>query len=139
MLTLERRSPQAGLPLVERIRSAIELLELIAADWRLLDDLPVADRRRLHRAIAGLVVADPRAQRKRTKAAKAERIEREEQRLNATGIRTLRRRIVTTPNVFPPPAVNDELGTPMDERRSRPCYICKCTRSTISCVRPART
>jgi len=131
MLTLERRSPQAGLPLVERIRSAIELLELIAADWRLLDDLPVADRRRLHRAIAGLVVADPRAQRKRTKAAKAERIEREEQRLNATGIRTLRRRIVTTPNVFPPPAVNDELGMPMDERRSRPCYICKCTHARI--------
>ena len=73
MLTLERPSPTADLPFVERIRSAIELLELAAADWRLLDELPAADRRRLHRAVAGLSVPDRRAGRKRSKAAKAEK------------------------------------------------------------------
>jgi NAD(P)-dependent dehydrogenase (short-subunit alcohol dehydrogenase family) len=156
MLTLERPSPTAAadLPFVERIRSAIELLELAAADWRLLDELPAADRRRLHRVVAGLSVPDRRAGRKRSKAAKAEKVRMEEGLLETTGIRALRRRpIVTTPNVFPPAAAfqstdvdretapNDERQTPNHERRTpndeprttnvavplvdRTCYICK--------------
>jgi NAD(P)-dependent dehydrogenase (short-subunit alcohol dehydrogenase family) len=130
MPTLERPSPTAAadLTFVERIRSTIELLELAAADWRLLDTLPDFDRRRLHKAISGLTLPDRRAQRKRSKAAKAERMRREEQRLNATGIRTLRRPMVTTPNVFPPR--NEESRTSSEER-SRPCYICKAAYSKI--------
>ncbi len=156
MLTLERPSPTAAadLPFVERIRSAIELLELAAADWRLLDELPAADRRRLHRAVAGLSVPDRRAGRKRSKAAKAKKIRLEEGLLETTGIRALRRRpIVTTPNVFPPPgndeprSANDERRTPNHERRTtnderrttndnrpaidRVCYVCKAPYSTI--------
>ena len=143
MLTLERPSPTAAAdpPFVERIRGAIELLELAAADWRLLDALPAADRRRLHRAVAGLSVPDRRAGRKRSKAARAEKVRLEEGLLETTGIRALRRRpIVTTPNVFPPPrndeprTTNDEPRTPNHERRTtnddgplvdRVCYICK--------------
>ena len=84
MLTLERPSPTAAAdpPFVERIRSAIELLEHAAADWRLLDELPAADRRRLHRAVAGLSVPDRRACRKRNKAATAEKVRLEEGLLN---------------------------------------------------------
>ena len=86
MLTIE------SAPLLERVRTATELLELMGADWRLLDELPAADRRRLHRAIAGLSAPDRRARRKRTKAAKAEHVRRQEGILNRTGIRALRRR-----------------------------------------------
>jgi len=119
-------------PLVDRIRTVTGLLERLAADWRLLDQLPAADRSRFHRAIAGLSTTDPRANRKRQKAAKAERVRQEESRLNETGIRSLRRRpMVTTPNVFPP---TGERRTENDERRStsdRVCYVCKAPYSEL--------
>jgi NAD(P)-dependent dehydrogenase (short-subunit alcohol dehydrogenase family) len=118
MLTTETPTRTATLPLVEQARAATELLERLAADWRLLDQLPADDRRRLHRAIAGLTVRDPRARRKRQKAARTQDVRREEAILDETGIRVLRRRpVVTTPNVFPPP--NDEPRTPNAERRTR--------------------
>jgi NAD(P)-dependent dehydrogenase (short-subunit alcohol dehydrogenase family) len=150
MVTTERpvTAAAAELPLVERIRTATAVLELLGADWRLLDGLPAGDRRRLHQAIAGLSVPDRRARRKRTRAARAENIRRQEALLDETGIRTRRRRpIVTTPNTFPPPAfepfdvhdeprttnverrtLNDERRTTNDERRPSPnriCYVCK--------------
>ncbi len=104
MLTTETPPLTTPLPLATQIRSATGLLERLAADWRLLDQLSTADRRRLHQAIAALSTADPRANRRRRKAAKAERVRQEEAVLNQTGIRSLRRRPrVTTPNVFPPP------------------------------------
>jgi NAD(P)-dependent dehydrogenase (short-subunit alcohol dehydrogenase family) len=121
-------------PLLEQVRAATELLELLAADWRLLDRLPADERQRLHRAVARLSVPDRRAERKRRKAARAAAVERDERRLQHTGIRTLRRRpIVTTPNVFPPPAFDDSRTT-NDEARTenarcpigdRLCYVCK--------------
>jgi NAD(P)-dependent dehydrogenase (short-subunit alcohol dehydrogenase family) len=121
----------------------IEWLERLAGDWGLLDQLPAADRQRLHRAVAGLSTADPRANRKRRKAAKADAVRQEEAVLNATGIRSLRRRpAVTTPNVFPP---RDKPGTATDlarhsgeaataaERRTteRVCYVCKAPYSEL--------
>ncbi len=129
----------------------------MAGDWRLLDTLPIHERQRLHRVIAALSTADPAANRKRRKAAKADRVRQEEAVLNETGIRTRRRRpVVTTPNVFPPPV---EQGPAVegaaDERRratedaapsvDRVCYVCKqphtagSRTSTISSVPPART
>jgi hypothetical protein len=111
---------------VPETSAAIDWLERIASDWSLLDQLPAEDRRRVHRAIAALSTPDPRANRKRRKAAKARSIQREEAVLNQTGIRALRRRpVVTTPNVFPP---NHQPGTTNDERprtNDRVCYICK--------------
>jgi NAD(P)-dependent dehydrogenase (short-subunit alcohol dehydrogenase family) len=123
----------AARPLVEQARAATDLLEKLAADWRLLDQLPADDRRRLHLAIAGLTVRDPQAKRKRQKAAKAEGVRQEEAVLNETGIRALRRRpVVTTPNAFPPPNAhrpppNDSVPTTHDQRlhAERACYVCK--------------
>jgi NAD(P)-dependent dehydrogenase (short-subunit alcohol dehydrogenase family) len=112
---------------LEQLRAALDLLEQLAADWRQLDQLPDTDRRRLHQTIAGLTVADPRANRKRRKAEKVEAVQREEAALNETGIRALRRRpVVTTPNALLPPA-NDERRTSNHERRvaDRVCYVCK--------------
>jgi NAD(P)-dependent dehydrogenase (short-subunit alcohol dehydrogenase family) len=124
----------------EQLRAATEILQRIAADWRLLDRLAAEDRRRFHQAIARLSVPDPRATRKRQKAAKAASVRREEAVLNRTGIRTLRGRpVVTTPNVFPPErfeahdvdheaaAPNDDSRTANDEPRTsaRVCYVCK--------------
>jgi NAD(P)-dependent dehydrogenase (short-subunit alcohol dehydrogenase family) len=106
--------------------AAIEWLERIAADWRLLDTLPTPERHRLHKAIAALSTADPSANRRRRKGDRAEAVRREEAILNQTGIRTRRSRpVVTTPNVFPPapedaPAA-DCTAPPID----RICYICK--------------
>src|SRR5262245_62045125 len=57
----------------ERLRAAIEGLDLIAADWRLLDRLPPDERRRFHQIIAKLSEPDPRAKRKRQKAESSER------------------------------------------------------------------
>jgi NAD(P)-dependent dehydrogenase (short-subunit alcohol dehydrogenase family) len=113
--------------------AAIDWLEQVAGDWSLLDRLPADERRRLHRAIAGLTVRDPQAKRKRQRAAKADGIRREEAVLNETGIRSLRRRpIVTTPNAFPPA---DEPRTSHDVPRTSPfgrvCYVCKAPYSQI--------
>ena len=116
----------------EQLRAAIDLLQRIADDWRLLDRLTAEDRRRFHQAIARLSEPDPRAKRKRQKADKAASVRRGEAVLNQTGIRTLRRRpVVTTPNVFPPehfeahdvdyeaPARNEVSRTANGPRRER--------------------
>ena len=103
MATTETPTAADSADLDEQLRAAIDLLHRIAADWRLLDRLTSDDRRRFHQAIARLSEPDPRAKRKRQKAAKAAGVRRDEAVLNQTGIRTLRRRpVVTTPNVFPP-------------------------------------
>jgi NAD(P)-dependent dehydrogenase (short-subunit alcohol dehydrogenase family) len=110
--------------------AAIDWLERMAGDWRLLDTLPIHDRQRLHRVIAALSTADPAANRKRRKAARADRVRQEEAVLNETGIRVRRRRsVVTTSNVFPPPVEQapaaegaaDDAAPSVD----RVCYVCK--------------
>jgi NAD(P)-dependent dehydrogenase (short-subunit alcohol dehydrogenase family) len=140
MATTEMPAVADAADVHQQLRAATELLQRIAADWRLLDRFTAEDRRRLHQAIAGLSVPDPRAKRKRQKAAKAGSVRREEAVLDQTGIRTLRRRpVVTTPNVFPPkrveahdvdheaPAPDDDPRTADGERRTsvRVCYVCK--------------
>jgi NAD(P)-dependent dehydrogenase (short-subunit alcohol dehydrogenase family) len=104
---------------------AIAWLERVAGDWSLLENIPVHERQRLHRVIAALSTADPAANRKRRKAARAEQVHREEALLNETGIRARRRRpVVTTPNVFPPPV--DAVGeTRTPPSVDRVCYVCK--------------
>jgi NAD(P)-dependent dehydrogenase (short-subunit alcohol dehydrogenase family) len=61
---------------------------------------------------------------------KAERVRREDQVLDQTGIRTLRRRpVITTPNVFPPPDFEacDTDADPDIREAIEPqhCYVCK--------------
>ena len=93
--------------LLDRVRGATDVLEILAGDWSVFNRLPKVDRERLHRAIAGVHNPDPVARRTRAKAAERQRraagARRDDSVLDDTGIRTLRRRpVFTTPNVFPP-------------------------------------
>jgi len=115
----------------ESLRAAVELLERIAADWRLLDQLPEEERARFHDVIARLYNPDPLQRRRRMKAEaralKAAGTRREEDVLQNTGIRELRRKpVYTTPNVFPPALT---LAGAEQERRDagelQHCYVCK--------------
>jgi NAD(P)-dependent dehydrogenase (short-subunit alcohol dehydrogenase family) len=114
-------------PLQERLRAAADLLEQVAADWRLLDSLPPEERQRFHDLVARLYNPDPVQRRQRRRADARERkaagTQREEKVLQQTGIRELRRRpVFTTPNCFPP-----ELPAPERpaEQVERHCYVCK--------------
>ena len=111
----------------ERLRATAELLEQIAADWRLLEHLPAEERRRFHDAIARMYNPDPVARRRRMKAEERARraagTRREEAVLQKTGIRELRRKpVYTTPNVFPPKEIEQERREALAPRH---CYICK--------------
>ena len=105
-------SPAETLPdtvqpaLTDRLRDAVELLESIAADRRVLEGVPDAHRKRLLQAVAAVYHPD-RVERRRMANAlarerKAARVTRDLQTRAATGIQTLRRKpVVHTPNVFP--------------------------------------
>jgi NAD(P)-dependent dehydrogenase (short-subunit alcohol dehydrogenase family) len=116
--------------LIEQLRSTADLLERIAADHTLLDQLPAEDRARLHLAIAQAYHPDPVVRRRRLKEAERVRsaasTERADSVLQETGIRQLRRKpVFTTPNIFPP--VNFEPAEPEVEDHIEPqhCYVCK--------------
>src|SRR4051812_47351120 len=118
---------------VERIRAAADLLEEIAADRALIADVPEEDRNRFLNAAGAVSRPDAISRRQLLKVVKrkkrAERVQREENLLASTGIRTLRRQpvFITSPNIFAPKA--DELlsNTPhMGETEDpRVCYVCK--------------
>ncbi len=126
-------------PLLDRLRSAADLLELVDRQRGLLDHLPSEDRERLHRAIARLYNPDPVARRRRQKAEERERNAAQHEKVGAvlheTGIRSLRRKpVFTTPNVFPPEGfqprdIHRELADAESEPRENfeplHCYVCK--------------
>jgi len=123
-----------GQTLAERLRDAVELLEAIALDRRVLLAVPEEDMHRLLR-VAGEVSRPDAIKRrqlvKQTKRnRKAEKVNREEALLADTGIRKLRREVVfTTPNVFPPNHFeqHDVEGDPEFREVLEPqcCYVCK--------------
>ncbi|HEY2842093.1 MAG TPA: SDR family oxidoreductase [Bryobacteraceae bacterium] len=128
---------------LERLRGVVELLELLDDDRALLAQLPDPYRHRLHQVIAQLYNPDPVARRRKLKAAERERAAAQFERagavLEATGIRTLRRKpVYTTPNFFPPPDFeprdlgpdqeDEDAPCPLDPRH---CYICKRNYSAI--------
>ncbi|MDQ2651065.1 MAG: SDR family NAD(P)-dependent oxidoreductase, partial [Actinomycetota bacterium] len=117
----------------EQVRAATALLEALAGDRSLLEQLPEAERRRLLDAAANVFAPDVEARRQQTKARrrreKEERRRQEAEVLTETGIRQLRARpVFTTPNVFPP---NDLEQLDVDEPEFREivepqhCYVCK--------------
>src|SRR5215210_3963557 len=117
----------------DRLRAATELLELIAADRGLLANVPPEDRRRLVQAAGHVYAPDSASRRQLVRASvrreKAEKIRREEQALERTGIRTMRRQpVFTSPNVFPPAvfeqqeAQDDGFREPIEPQH---CYVCK--------------
>jgi len=127
-----------------RLSAATQLLEELAADWGLLDDLDAAERDRLQRAIAGVYNPDAGSRRQRLKAAerarKAAATRRDESVLDTTGIRALRRRpVVTTPNALRPAGFaaqdihDSDAGVAEDRAQqaererveTRRCYVCK--------------
>ena len=120
---------------LQRVRTAVEVLDQFARNGSLLEQLPVADRQRLHECIGQIYLPDPLARRQHRKAALRQqsraRIRADDAVLHQTGIRALRRRpLFTTPNYFlpedfvPQPAVGDDC----EHRESiepQHCYVCK--------------
>jgi NAD(P)-dependent dehydrogenase (short-subunit alcohol dehydrogenase family) len=118
----------------EQIRAAIEILEKAAANRLLLAGLSPAEYSRLLKAAGEVFLPDPREKRLFTKARirqrKAEKLQKEQQVLNQTGIRELRRRAVfTTPNPLPAPVTQpQEVENDPDFRDTiepQHCYVCK--------------
>ena len=120
---------------LERLRAVTETLEAIARDRGLLAELTPEDRTRLIQA-AGRVFNPDVAQRRHLvkaieKQRKRARIERADEVLHETGIRSLRRQTVfTTPNVFPPRDFSaDDVAPEPDEAPNevepKHCYVCK--------------
>ena len=117
-----------------RLRAATILLEEIVADRALLVGVPAAEQQRLLQAAGHVYSPDANARRRLVRATirarKADNLRREDQVLDATGIRTLRRQpVYTSPNVFPPPAFEQRevAGDPEFREPIEPqhCYVCK--------------
>jgi NAD(P)-dependent dehydrogenase (short-subunit alcohol dehydrogenase family) len=138
-------------PTADALAAAATLLEAVAADASLLQRLAPAERERFQRALAAAFHPDRKVRRKRLKerqrahsqAAKAH----DDALLDATGIRTLRRKpVFSTPNYFPPAmpadAIDDEHEAdrgPLDvllpatpgTHLERHCYVCKRKYTTL--------
>ncbi|MDB4869030.1 MAG: short-chain dehydrogenase/reductase [Gemmatimonadales bacterium] len=140
--TASHRSPGQGADsssLPERLRAAADLLETIVADRSLLANIPEADRNRLLNAAGRVSRPDALSRRQLLKVVKrkkrAEKVERSESVLAATGIRKLRREpvFITSPNIYPPKS--KELLTSNDPapetEETRKCYVCKKEFSTV--------
>ena len=126
--------PTDAATMVERLKAAAELLEQVAANRALLAGLSVEERTRLLTAAGEIYCPDVSERRRLVKARvrrrKADKLERDQSRLNETGIRRLRReKVFTTPNVFPPPGFKQQEveGEPEFREVVEPqnCYICK--------------
>jgi NAD(P)-dependent dehydrogenase (short-subunit alcohol dehydrogenase family) len=117
-----------------RLRAATEMLEEIVADRALLAGVPPDDQRRLLQAAGHVYSPDAIARRRLVRATmrrrKATKVRHEDQVLDATGIRTLRRRpVYTSPNVFPPAGFEQreteddpDIREPIEPQH---CYVCK--------------
>ncbi|HEY8851045.1 MAG TPA: SDR family oxidoreductase [Gemmatimonadaceae bacterium] len=136
-----RSLPQGteSVSLPERLRAAADLLETIVADRSLLAGIPEADRNRFLNAAGRVSRPDALSRRQLLKVVKrkkrAEKVQRSESVLAATGIRKLRREpvFITSPNIYPPKST--ELLTSGDSvpetEETRKCYVCKKEFSTV--------
>jgi NAD(P)-dependent dehydrogenase (short-subunit alcohol dehydrogenase family) len=123
-----------------QLKAAAEILEAAAGNRALLAELSEEERTRLLTAAGAIYCPDVNERRRLVKAKvrrrKAEKIQREESKLNKTGIRKLRaQKIFTTPNVFPPQNFEQREISDNPEFREvvepQNCYICKKDYSTI--------
>jgi NAD(P)-dependent dehydrogenase (short-subunit alcohol dehydrogenase family) len=121
-------------PTATQLKSALELLEKAVHDRALLAGLSDAEHTRLMKAAGDLYCPNVDQRRRLVKAKvkqrKAAKQQKDDSKLNATGIRKLRReKVFTTPNVFPP------LNFQQTEVKDNPdfhealepqnCYVCK--------------
>jgi NAD(P)-dependent dehydrogenase (short-subunit alcohol dehydrogenase family) len=143
-------APDVAQQFLDELRKATLLLEQVVADRSLLLLVAQEDRRRFDEAVASVFQPDARARRSMVKATARERklaaARRDEERLQDTGIRVLRRRpVFTTPNVYllgdagagtssiapggaGDVAVEPHTGAPVSPPETvvpQHCYICK--------------
>ncbi|HTV75600.1 MAG TPA: hypothetical protein VMD57_01275, partial [Candidatus Baltobacteraceae bacterium] len=90
-----------------RLKAAAEILEKAVGNRALLGELSEEERTRLLTAAGAIYCPDVNERRRLVKATvrrrKAEKIQRDESKLNQTGIRKRRReKVFTTPNYLPP-------------------------------------
>jgi NAD(P)-dependent dehydrogenase (short-subunit alcohol dehydrogenase family) len=120
--------------LAAQLKHAAELLEKVVSNRALLAQLSVEERTRLLKAAGEVYCPEVDERRRLVKAKvrqrKAEKIQRDQSKLNQTGIRKLRReKVFTTPNVFPPKDfVQREVTDDPDFHEvvePQNCYICK--------------
>ena len=125
---------------VQQLKAAAEILEKAVADRALLGELSEAERTRLLTAAGAIYCPDVNERRRLVKATvrrrKAEKIQRDESKLHATGIRKLRReKVFTTPNVLLPKNFQQHEVTDNPDFREvvepQNCYVCKQNYSTI--------
>lgn len=118
----------------DQLREATQFLESIATNRSLLAEIPSEERARLVQAAGQVYCPSPVERRRLVKASKrqrqAEKAAQDEQVLQETGIRRLRRqKVFTTPNVFPPDGFQQRevLNDPDFREVLEPqnCYICK--------------
>lgn len=118
----------------DQLREATQFLESIATNRSLLAEIPSEERARLVQAAGQVYCPSPVERRRLVKASKrqrqAEKAAQDEQVLQETGIRKLRRqKVFTTPNVFPPDGFQQRevLNDPDFREVLEPqnCYICK--------------
>ena len=117
----------------EQLRAALHMLERAAANRSLLTELSPEEYARLLKAAGEVFLPDPKEKRRfmktRIRQRKVEKLQREQEVLNQTGIRELRRRAVfTTPNPLPAPTFQpEEVEDPEFRERceEQHCYVCK--------------
>ena len=117
----------------EQLRAALDILEKAAASRSLLAELSPEEYSRFLKAAGEVFLPNPKEKRRfiktRIRQRKAERLQREQQVLNQTGIRELRRRSVfTTPNPLPAPTFQpEEVEDPefREHCEAQHCYVCK--------------
>lgn len=117
----------------EQLRAALHILEKAAANRSLLADLSTEEYTRLMKAAGDVFSPDPREKRRfvktRIRQRKAEKVQRQQEVLNQTGIRELRRRpVFTTPDPLPAPTFQpEEVEDPEFREHCEPqhCYVCK--------------
>lgn len=116
-----------------QLRAALHLLEKAAADRSVLAELSPEEYSRFLKAAGEVFLPNPKEKRRfiktRIRQQKAEKLRREQQVLNRTGIRQLRRQSVfTTPNPLPAPTFQPEEVADSDFRdhcETQHCYVCK--------------
>ena len=131
-MKIETAQPPADL--AAQLKNAAEILEKVVANRALLARLSVEERTRLLKAAGEVYCPEVDERRRLVKAKvrqrKVEKTQRDQSKLNQTGIRKLRReKVFTTPNVFPPKDfLQQEIPDDPDFREvvePQNCYICK--------------
>ena len=137
---MKKESIKAATEVTAQLKQAAEILEKVVANRAMLAQLSVEERTRLLKAAGEVYCPEVDERRRLVKAKvrqrKAEKIQRDQTKLNQTGIRKLRQeKVFMTPNVFPPKNfIQEEIKEDPDFREvvvPQNCYICKKDYSTI--------